>query len=194
MHYLTIAAFAAFGTTLATPVSSASHILSTRADSVDSAPAECDFTNVDSFDNSDGGNNWCLRGYYAEGNIGCHDQSEGTGWKPPYYTQPKHPYCTCHSIDADAQGKHPVSVGIWFKGSQNPQEIEINTSNKQTDDGRCYSYQRSDGSVQSNVAVPWYSKGGVQFSCLWLNHTNVPEQITGFSTKKYVGNPQCPYN
>ncbi|KAI1107578.1 hypothetical protein F4804DRAFT_164096 [Jackrogersella minutella] len=189
---IVVAAFAALGTSLATPFSGA---LITRQDSVGSAPAECNFSDTDKFvETSNQGNNWCMRGYYAEGDIGCQDQSAGTGWTPPYYTQATHPYCTCHSVDADTQGRHPVSIGVWFKGANNPQEMEINTSNVPTDDGRCYSYQRSDGTVQSNAILSRWSLGGIQFACLWLNHTNVPEQVIGFSTKKYVGNPQCPYD
>ncbi|OTA69687.1 hypothetical protein K449DRAFT_419041 [Hypoxylon sp. EC38] len=194
MKFFTVAAILGiFGTGLATPVSNP---IVVRSDPVGSAPAECNFSDVDNFvETNNQGNNWCMRGYYSEGNIGCHDQSAGTGWTPTYYTQETHPYCTCHSIDTDTQGRHPVSVGIWFKGYHNPQWMEINTSNVQTDDGRCYSYRwTTDGTLQSNAALPSYSTSGIQFTCLWLNHTNVPEQIVGFSTKKYVGNPQCPYN
>ncbi|KAI1082716.1 hypothetical protein F5B20DRAFT_530008 [Whalleya microplaca] len=190
MHCFTmIAALAA--TTLATPVSSESHTLNTRIE--DAAPAGCDFTNFDSFDQIQG-NNWCMRGYYAADNIGCNDDLEATGRAPFYYTEPTYPYCTCHSTDADAHGNHPVAVGIWFKGLHNPQSINIGTSDQQTDDGQCYSDRLKYGTLQSNTTNPQWSKSGVQFTCLWLNHTNVPEQIVGFSTAKYVGNPKCPYS
>jgi hypothetical protein len=156
------------------------------------APSECDFTDPTVFD--DGGNNWCMRGYYNEDNIDCTDQSASTGWAPTYVTQADHDYCTCHDVPTDSKGRYPVSVGIWFKGNNNPQELDINTSNQQTDDGRCASYQLADGSVPGNGASPTYTfADGTQFFCLWINGTNVPQDIVGFSTKKYVGNPQCPY-
>ncbi|KAI6093656.1 hypothetical protein F4821DRAFT_252658 [Hypoxylon rubiginosum] len=180
---------ATLGITWATPTSM---VISRRQDSVDSAPAECNFSNIDTFvETNNQGNNWCMRGYYAEGDIGCHDNSAGS---PKYYTQADYPYCTCHSVAADSQGRHPVSVGIWFKGIRNPQWIDINTSDIQADDGRCYSYVRSDGTVQANGILPHWSTGGVQFACLWLNHTNVPEEVIGFSSRKYIGNPECPYS
>ncbi|KAF2809242.1 uncharacterized protein BDZ99DRAFT_521684 [Mytilinidion resinicola] len=53
---------------------------------------------------SDSGNNWCLRGYYSDNNIGCTDHPSAD-WTPPYYTQSSADYCACHGIDADALGR-----------------------------------------------------------------------------------------
>ncbi|KAH9906804.1 hypothetical protein F4778DRAFT_723446 [Xylariomycetidae sp. FL2044] len=203
MQYTTsVAAVAALlqSAVLASPMESPlipGAVVQSRTD-VASAPAECNFENLDTFVESNyQGNNWCVRGYYGAGDISCADAAAGTtaDWSPPYYTQADYPYCACNGIEGEPQqGRRPTSVGIWFKGTHNPQWIDINTSDVQAPDGRCYSYQWADGTVQGNGVGPGWSGTGVQHYCLWLNHTNVPEQVVGFSSRRYVGNPSCPYS